>query len=103
MSRAAREREEKNALRRGTQLDEVCHTVDERARLARPSSGNDEERPAFVTHGRGLFGIELGGEIAWVGCQRSRVRVAVAWTIDTRAVGHGARSEEHTSELQSPY
>jgi hypothetical protein len=61
---AASEGEKKNAFRRDSTLDEMCDAVDERSRLARAGTGDDEQWTIAMRRCRGLFVIQLGDEIA---------------------------------------
>jgi hypothetical protein len=85
MRGAAREREEEDSFGWNAAFYQVRDTVDERSGFAGAGSRDDEQRAIDMRGSRGLFAIQLGGEIArWFGDD------SFARRIEPKIIGHGA-------------
>ncbi len=85
LRRAPREGEQEDPLGTDAALDQVGHAVDQRARLARPRAGDDEQGAVRMRRGRALRVVEVGGEVH----AATRCDFAHAGGVGNRLTRHG--------------
>src|SRR5229473_5791011 len=79
LRRAPRKCKQQYRARRDATLDKPRDAINQRARLARPGAGNDQQRTIAMSHGGELRGVQdlgvLDPEVRLVGRLRGRPRV----------------------------